>query len=55
MGFIDPGRDDRPIAVGLAMDVDAVAVDVNLPKALVTGHELAPVTCVTFVSSTGAG
>ena len=37
--FVD-ARDGAPVALGLALDVDAVAIDVRVPGALVTGRAL---------------
>lgn len=38
--FADSERDDADVAIGLAVDVDAVAVDVRLPPAVLSGRAL---------------
>lgn len=38
--FVDRERDDADVAVGLAVDVDAVAVDVRLPPGVLSGRPL---------------
>lgn len=38
--FVDPERNDADVAIGLAVDVDAVAVDVRLPPAILSGRAL---------------
>jgi hypothetical protein len=37
--FVD-SRDGQPVALGLALDVDAVAIDVRTPSGLITGRSL---------------
>ena len=40
--FVDEGAGSRGVAVGLAVDVDAIAVDVRIPDRLLSGRNVAP-------------